>query len=255
MNTINFRPAFKYKFRDTIKGIAVFYGIMVAISIGFIYLASLNLGNDNEVTGQLSAFVTTAAIMLFVLGIVAIREDIRLMIQNGIGRRTIFITELLLTLSVSFILAIAGELLITVGQVVIANWQGFFITDLYQMLYTNGVNYRMSLAAHFESIVFAFSIYVCASLAGILISLVFYRLNKIGTIIMAIGAPLFLFVVLPITLNRSGVWYFLKLVLSTILEFILSSPWAFVFCFLLTTIFIGILSWLLMRRAPVKPAK
>jgi len=255
MNTMNIRPAFIYKFRETIKIIVIFLGIMAAILTGVIYLVSLNLGNDNAVSGSLSAFMTVTANMLFVVGIATIREDIRLMMQNGIGRRTVFTVELLLILSASLILAVAGDVFIAIGHTVTADWQGFFITDLYQLLYANEGNYKMSFVQHFESIAFAFSIYVCATLAGILISLIFYRLNKIGTIVLAIGAPLFFFVVLPITLNRTGVGYYLKPLLVAIFEFIHSSPWAFMLCSLLTSIIIGIFSWLLMRRAPVKPAK
>jgi len=255
MNTMNVRPAFTYKFREIIKGIAVFYGIMVAILTGVIYLAYINLSNNNTTTSNFSAFMVAAANTLFVIGIVTIREDIRLMMQNGIGRRTIFITELLLTLSISLILAVAGELLIAIGQAITANWQGIFITDIYQLIYTYESNYKMSFLQHLESIAFAFSIYVCATLAGMLISLIFYRLSKIGTIIVAVGSPLFLFIILPITLKRSGAGYLLRSVLMAVFQFIHSSPWAFIFCSLLATIFISIFSWLLMRRAPVKPAK
>lgn len=255
MNTMNLRPAYKYRFCDMVKGIGFFYAIMVVVMTSVICLVSFEVSNGSNVSGSFAAFVFAATIALFVMGITTIREDMRLMLQNGIGRRTIFVTELLVVLSVSLLLAVAGELLIAIGQAVTASRSDFFITDLYQILYTDGINFNLALGEHFESIALAFGIYMCANLAGMFISLLFYRLNKMWTLIVAIGVPLLLIIGLPMLLTRGSAGRFLESVFGMMLEFALSSPWALLLCFLLAAVLIGIVNWLMMRRAPVKPVK
>ncbi|NLM77065.1 MAG: hypothetical protein GX173_03150, partial [Ruminococcaceae bacterium] len=43
-----------------------------------------------------TGFGFAAAIFLFISGIVAIREDLRLFMQNGIGRKTTFVIQILI---------------------------------------------------------------------------------------------------------------------------------------------------------------
>lgn len=248
MNTLNIRPTFYYKFSDTIKGVGVFYAVMIMVMFGLMSLVSYTASNGSKASGSFSAYVFAATLTLFIIGISTIREDMRLMLQNGIGRRTIFVTELLVALSVSLLLALAGELLIAFGQAVTANRSNFFITDLYQILYAKGSSVNMSLGEHFESIALAFGIYTCANLTGMFISLLFYRLNKIMTLAVAIGVPLLFIFGLPMMLARGPVRRFLGMVF----EFALSSPWAMLLCFLLVSIFTGIFIWLFMKRAPLK---
>ena len=255
MNTMNLRPAYKYRFCDMVKGIGVFYAIMVVVMTSVMGMVSYTASNGSEVTGSFSAFVFAASITLFIIGITTIREDLRLMLQNGIGRRTVFVSELLVVLSVSLLLCVAGELLITIGQAVSANRSNVVITDIYQMLYTNGSNYHMSLTQHVESIALAFGIYMFANLAGMFISLLFYRLNKMWMLITAIGVPIFIFIGLPVILTQTRPGLLLESVFNMIVAFALKSPWALLICFLLTAVLIGIVNWLMMRRAPVKPVK
>lgn len=255
MNTMNIRPAFRYRFCDMLKGVGVFYAIMIIVILGIISLVSYEISNGSNASGSFSAFVLAATIMMFVTGITTIREDMRFMLQNGIGRRTILVTELLVTLSVSFLLAIAGELLIAIGQAVTANQSQFYITEIYQILFADGINYTLSWGQHLESIALAFSIYTCANLVGMFISLLFYRLNKMWTLIVAIGVPLLLIIGLPMALTKTSAGRWLQSIFGLIFEFALSSPWALLFCFLLAAVLTGMVNWLMMRRAPVIAAK
>jgi hypothetical protein len=251
MNTMNIRPAFQYRLSNTVKGLGLvaFYAIMVVVIAGAIFSISHKASNGSIVLSTFSVFDLAAPFTLFVMGISTIREDIRLMVQNGIGRRTVFVTELLVALSVSLLLAVAGELLISIGQALAATWPEFSITDLYQILYANGVN--LSFGIDFERIALAFSICTFANLAGMFISLLYYRLNKAWTLAVSIGVPLLLIFGLPMMLTRSGIGHLLEHLLHMVLDFILSGPWALSLCFLLATVLTCILNWLMMRRAPV----
>ena len=111
--------ALRYKLRSSLPGIAIFYAISIAVLFG-ILIGILQLivkidGMENSISG----FGMAAAIMVFVVGIVTIREDLRLFIQHGIGRRTIFIMESLAILIVSMILALGERLLMMAGALII----------------------------------------------------------------------------------------------------------------------------------------
>lgn len=239
--------ALRYKLRSSLPGIAIFYAIAIVVLSGILIGALRIIINFEEVkTGSISGFGMAAAIMVFVVGIVTIREDLRLFIQHGIGRRTIFIMESLTILIISFILAIGERLLISAGVAFTRNNPDIQVVDLYQNLFMERTLVQSSLATHLESIAAFFAVIAGAYFTGMLISLVFYRLNKLWTVIVAVGAPLFLFVGLPILMN-----YF-ALSFEAPMNFLLSSPWIFIGCTLAGTAVIALLNWLLLRRAPIK---
>jgi hypothetical protein len=60
------------------------------------------------------------------------------------------------------------------------------------------------------------------------ISMVFYRLNKAWTIVVAVGAPVFVFAVLPILMQAAGSESFVSRMLAGLVDWILSSPWAWI---------------------------
>lgn len=251
MGTMNLRPVFRYRFRETLKSTGVVLAIMVVIMAGLTGLISYS-GSDGQVSGSISLLSFALTISLFIMGISMIREDLRLMLQNGIGRRTIFAAELLAALSVSLLLAVAGELLLTFWQAITASQPGLVVTDLYQLLYTSGTADNPSFRQHAESIALFFILFTWAHLAGIFISLLFYSLNKMWTLIVAIGTPLLLFLALR---TAHPVKPFLEAVFGAVSEFALNSPWALFLCFFSITLLIVILTWPLIRQAPIKPAK
>jgi uncharacterized membrane protein (DUF485 family) len=90
---MNLYPAFRYRFGNAVRGAGIFTGIMVAIVILVIGGICYASWNGARVSGNFSAFGLSAAIAVFVTGICTIREDLRLMLQNGVGRRTVFAAE------------------------------------------------------------------------------------------------------------------------------------------------------------------
>jgi len=252
---MNIMPAFRYRLAEAVKGALIFFGIMVLSMTGVTSVIFYIGIQGGHISGNFSGFGIAAAIMMFVIGICTIREDLRLMLQNGMGRRTVFVTELLTIVTVALLLAALGELLVIAGQAVTSGWSNYYITDIFQIVYFSEMGAHLTLTAHIASMACFFALYVCANLAGMFFSLLFYRLNKAWTIIVAIGAPLLLIFGLPNLLFWRGNPSFLSTALTKLFAFSFSTPWTLLLTFAVCAVLIAVVNWLMLRRAPVKPAK
>lgn len=250
MKNLNLAPVLKYRFQDTLKAMSIFVGIMILILFATYILIAVAVNNGSNSSGSFSAFGIAATITLFVTGIATVRDDFRLMIQNGISRRTVFTAELLVTMIISLLLAIAGEIIITIGQLIISKQPYFFISDIYQLLFTDfELATKMSMTDHIKSIILLFFLFTCTNIIGMFISMLFYRLNKVWTLIVAIGTPIFIFVILPIVLS----WKNINIL--PFFNFITKTPWHLCSFFIITAAAFAAIIWLISKRAPIKPIK
>lgn len=244
---MNFKPSFRYQFSSFLKGSAVVYLILTIIAAGLM-LGTMYVSTDSTSTFSFKGFSITAAIFLFVMGIVNIRSDLRLCLQFGISRRTSFVSELTAVLATSFILAVAGELLTGIIQALSSNNSNFYVADLYQLIYERHSTTALTLGQHAMSALLNTSLTFCACIGGMFFSLMFWRLNKLWTIVVAISIPLLANIV-PIILYKAGVN------LEPLVTWIGSSPVNFVLFFLMTATLFVIINWLLLRKANIKEAK
>lgn len=256
MTTMNIRPAFSYRFLDSLKGAGIFFGIMAlviaAVCASFIR-ATISFGNSSY--GTLTAYGFSAGITVFVFGICTVREDLRLCLQHGVSRRTVFAVQLLSASCICLILAVAGELLLAAAQAAMHNNQNLNIGDLYQVIYTDISVRELTFVQHLESAFLNLSLLLSANMAGMFISLMFYRLNKAWTIVVAVGAPLFFFAVLPILLSLSNLSRLLSRPFAALANWLLSDPWAGVLFFMLTAAVLAVFCLLMVRHAPIKASK
>lgn len=249
MKHLHIRRALEYKLKDSLRGIGIFYFIMVIVTLAFAW-GSLRIyvNLDGSSSSSFNGFGIAAMIGIFVIGIVSVREDLRLFLQNGIGRLTVFSVETLAMVIISAALAIGGELLVSLAAVIVRSDDRIMINDLYHLLFREGSTSGMSVLTHIESILIFFVFFICAYVTGMFISLIFYRLNKLWTVIVAVGAPLFLIFGLPLLIK-----YF-EISVALPVAFLVSSPWILIAFNLILASSISFLNWLLLRRAPIKVA-
>lgn len=244
---MNFKPSFRYQFSSFLKGSAVVYLILTIIAAALM-IGTMYVSTDSTSTFSFTGYSITATIFLFVMGIVNIRSDLRICLQFGISRRTSFVSELLAVLATSLIVAVAGELLTGIVQALSANNSKFYVADLYQLIYASEGTTSLTFGQHAMSALLNTSLTFCACIGGMFFSLMFWRLNKVWTIVVAISIPLLINIV-PIVLYKAGVD------LEPLVTWIRSSPISFVLFFLLTATLFVIINWLLLRKANIKEAK
>lgn len=242
---MNVLPSFRYRFADFLRGSAVFLSIYILITAG-IAVSCLTVVNG---TVGFSGYEISTCITVFVFGIVNAREDLRLGIQNGISRRSVFYGTLFAAVLVTLLLAAVGEVLTTAMQALTAGTACMEVSGLYQMLFAADTDWISApFGLHFASAVFIFSLLIGANLAGRFISLMFFRLNKLWTVIVAVGAPIFLFWILPLMLARSGIDF------GAFFKALLFTPTRVSAFFLILAAVAAAADRLLMLRAPIRPA-
>lgn len=236
------KPAFRYQLIDYLKSSGVFFLVMVAVTTATLILAARVSG-----TMSFSAFGFASVIFMFVMGIVAIRSNLRLCLQFGVSRRTGFAAALLATVCIALILSVAGELLMIAAQAVGHGLSNLTLWDTYQALFLGSPEIPMSFGQHLGSALFNTALSVAACLFGMFFSLMFWRLNKFWTIAVAIAIPVFLNVV-PWLLYRLGID------LTPLVNWMIKAPGNFILVGLAVALFFTLINWLLLRRANIKAA-
>ncbi len=194
---MKFAAIFKYRMRDCLISGGVVMLVMVALTV-LSYFGIVTFGGYEEsadgVTESYATmnFTMPYVIFMFVLGIVSIREDMRLGIQNGAGRTTSFMANLACMVLTALLLNLSCIVFYKLWALLDTD---LVIIDLYSMAFlremTPGTLGEMLLCALTGT---------AASLAftgcGVMLSLVYWRLNKAGKWIfsLALGAAFVLFI-------------------------------------------------------------
>ncbi|MBQ6808081.1 MAG: hypothetical protein IJP07_02805 [Firmicutes bacterium] len=253
MSKMNLRPMLRYTLRGSLKAISVFSLVMLLVSICIPLMFVLTPPARDQI--HFSAFFMSAAIFSLVSGIVGIREDLRMGIQHGIGRRSSFLSQLIAGLCSSLLLGILGQLLLLLGQ---ALWNGsetVFYTDLYQIVYLQDAEAVLSLGQHLEAALCTASLCLATQAGGMLISLLFYRLNKFWKLVLGIGAPIFFCIVLPSLLSALPSSSPLLQGLSAFGKWFGAAASSWILFFFGAALLALVLDWLLCRKAAITAAK
>ncbi|NCB42742.1 MAG: hypothetical protein EOM59_08995 [Clostridia bacterium] len=237
------KTAIQYKYRDSLKSALIFFSIitlvLVAMVIGFGLFQSPNS------TVYFSGYTFAATIMMFVVGVCSIREDLRLYIQNGIARKTVFVVDIAMAVLSAAAIAVGGEIFMLLGRVFSQSVKGFFVQDFYSLIYAGGSS-TLTFFQHVESVIMASSLMLLAFSGGMFFSLIFYRLNKGWSILIAITIPFILLGVLPVMIFRAYAQ------VSAWVSFMAASSWNLVLVFLAFSSIMLFINWLLTRKIHIR---
>ncbi|QNL44694.1 hypothetical protein H8790_01160 [Oscillibacter hominis] len=238
----------RYRYTDMMKGVVAFWGVMLLIVA---VIACIETGEERI---SFSAYGFSTVIMLFVLGICAIREDVRLAAQCGVGRRSAFLGNLITLLTVAGTMAAAGEVFVGTAQVVLGGRPNIFLFDLYQMLYVGADQPVLTMGQHAMSMIFVLMLGLCAAVWGSFFSLLFWRLNKFWTVVVAVAIPVLANGVPYLAIYLAGEEAVAEAGLRAV-GFLMQSPWNFIAVLAALSAAGIVVNWLLLRRAAVKAAK
>lgn len=249
-----FGNAVRFGCRNYFKGAAVFGGAMLAVYAAFSGAIPFFPAGGRSVTFNGWGFASV--FFLLVLGIVGLRENLRMFVQNGVSRRSAFLAELTAIAAVSAALAVYGQVLTGVVQLLSGGRETVFVADLYQLVYVGyapgGVMTPGQLAV---GGLLNLSLLLALGMLGEFFSALFWRLNKFWTVVAAIA--------IPVLLNGAA-WglYWLADRMPALMEavgamarWLLASPWNLMAASLLAAAALAGINWLLLRRAHIKAAK
>lgn len=241
------KAAYKYQLMDSLKGLGVFYITIVAIYVIFGGAVNLFVNGKAQVSGLDSA----TGVFLFVLGLCTFKEIFLFMQQNGASRKSLFVGRVLSFAVISGMAAVIDRVLGTLSYVLqpaghFGSGNGTIFSAIYPVSGAGG---------YIVNILFSFVAYFCIAMVGYTITLVFYRLNKIGKIAVGVGVPVVLMNALPMLdyWVFGGVFFqWLYQFLKDIYGLTSGQPWYGVLTNLVLAGLFSLFSWLLMRRAEVK---
>ncbi|MCL2201312.1 MAG: hypothetical protein FWB75_05040 [Oscillospiraceae bacterium] len=256
MTKLHIGPAMRYQWNYMWKSGLAAAGVMLAIMIilaiiltvtvtytgadGYIVEAvneDLNLNID--FSGSLTVLDAGGifTMMLFIVGIVSVREDLKFFIQHGMGRKTTYAANILISL-----ICAAGASLISLIFLLISEFIPLFHVNLTNIFSNNPlVSWLLSTLSMF----FAWQL-------GSLISLIYYRLNTLAKVIFSIAAAaLFLFVLRGLFSNLLDVLFPGYTTFWGVTGFF-GNPVNLALTLLAAGIVCSIGNFLLIRRAPIK---
>lgn len=248
---MNIKAPYKYQMAENKSSLIIFYIVIVAIYVAnFILAAVFSNINPNSFSSTSTGIEMASVIFIFIVGLCVFRENFLFSMQNGVSRRSFFLGRLLTSVTLAGIMTVIDTALLAISRVLpIAQGQLNF-GSLFEFSYGWTGPY-----VHIIPILYSFFMYLAAVMFGYFITVMFYRLPKLGKVLVGAGVPIVLFIVLPIidTMMFGGVitsgfaWF-----ITTVFGLTTGQPLLGVLSFFVLAVILSALGWLLVRRAPVK---
>ena len=229
----------RYRLTDDLRSAGTALAVVVGVNILMVLFTNDRVYDSG--TGAAMAF------WALVVGIAALRADLRLGNQMGVCRREAF-TASVVGAAVSCAAAAVGVAAVTAaGQLLTDGGGRLEVMEPYQMVYAPDT-YVMPLSGYAAMAVFCAAFYLCAAAFGMLCSAAFWRASRAGKWALGIGMGAAFGVGIPQAQYRFGP------ALERPLGLLLSNQWAADAAMLaFAAVFLGGTA-LLVRRAAIVPA-
>lgn len=237
------KTLFRYRLLDALKSLAALIAILILTPL----LLSITIAGPSMTMSGTGSFV--GSIWALVIGIVVLRGDLRLGNQFGLSRRSSFWGSVLSSTAAFAATSTVLSLLTASLQMLNQGWGiGPTVMDIYQLVYCDFNSDVMPVWDYVRMACMLFAMCLCFGFFGMLCTMAFWRLNKLGKWVLGLGMGLFLGVGFPNLAYRFSPW------LQRPVRILASNVWALI-AFLLVWAAIFLLgAWLLARRATIKPA-
>ena len=243
--------AVRYEIRNYLRAVGILLLVMLLIPLAlWVMLATLG-GQGSNFNG----YSLSVGVFGLVLGMVGIRENLRMLNQNGVSRRTAFLAEIIAQAAVAVLVSLGAAVILALYRAIPGLMARVEVSDVYQMLYGSG---SMGLAGYLR--LAAFSAAMALSLAGVgqFWSVLYWRLSKFWTVMVSISIPIVLIFGPAALLTAAGdspVGDAIVRAAAAFGRFFAGSVWNGVLVFLLIGAVSFGLSWLLVRRAVIRGVK
>lgn len=232
------KPIYKYFMTDMRNGLLVYYLVMLAIML----VNTIMLAIWTEDSSVSMSYEGCSMIASFVWGCIGFKEPFYLFSQNGSSRKSFYIARLLLMLSLGAALTVGDQLCYLIAS---------FVNSLTSSYHTFSFFGGFDTIRGPISLALSFCMFLACYGLGAFISLVFFRLNTLGKVLVGAGVPILLFVGLPM-LDAFAFAGSLLRKLAEVVIAIFSSAASIAIFFLIIAAVTMALVWLLTRRAIVK---
>ncbi|MDL2206757.1 hypothetical protein LJC33_07615 [Eubacteriales bacterium OttesenSCG-928-N13] len=230
----------------------IYYIVIIAVQVLSLVITHTIKSNSPvilTVYGSSTVDMATT-IFLFVVGLCTFKENFGMLLQNGFSRRSILVGRVLSFGAIAGLMTII-DLLLTLLFNMIGNAVGnFSVTTTFEVIYGSG-----GFGWQLLGVLCTFLLYLAVLLVGYCISLMFYRLGKLGKVLVGAGVPALVGIVGPILdliftggKNYSAIDNFF----TVIFGYDQHQPWYAVATLTVISLLVSLCTWLMLRRATVR---
>lgn len=224
----------KYQLRDYRKSVGIYYSIILILAVAWI-IAMLN----TNATGY-SNFSGSTVIFIFILGLNTFKNSFKFTHANNVSRKRFYYGTMIAIVIVSLFMAFADTILTSIFL-----QSGYYKSNFHQIY-----NY----VSFVDDFFWSFGVLLFATSIGWFITMLYYRANNIMKIIISIMPVVFIIIFSYINSLLNGK------ILSSLISFLGNilgitgevNPYNAVLSFIIGTIGLFALNYLLIRRAPIK---
>jgi hypothetical protein len=216
-----------------------------------VFVGSVSVSFPGEVS--FSGLDIATAIFLLIAGLCSFKESFLMLSQNGVSRKSMFISRLLVAISIAFGMAVIDQIATTISKICLPLSGNVTSLSLYELIYLRG-NPGNTLRAGAGMFVYHFFLYTLMTAAGYFITVMFYRLGKGGKIAVGAGVPALLMFGFPaadLIFGFSVTRAFGRFI-DAALGLTSANPYAAMITFTVATAALSFFSWMLLKKAAVK---
>ena len=233
------------------KSAIIYYGAFIFILMVLISLYIFG----GRVT--MSGIEVSTVIFLFVCGLNSFKSNFYFAKSNGISRKTFIKGLLISSIPIALVMSIIDIIINRINNIFIKN------PTLYDVSYGNllgdvGRVYEgswvqsNSLATIFNTILFQFSLCLLAYVVGIVINMIYYRSNKYVKVLVSVIPVAFIMFSGNFSIRNPGLTIRVKEFFDYIFGFNPVNVFACVTTFLVLTVVLWAIAFLLIRKAVIK---
>lgn len=189
------KKSFKYQFQEVWQSIGVLYLVQVGMRLLALFLASKVGGEHVTMTGM----NVMSAMFMLIIGMCTFTESFQFLLQNGVSRKQVLAGKLLGFAAGAGMCGVADTLLGIVDQKLNGWGKIKFGGELLPLLYPEFLDRASFVVRVIVTVALLFVVYALFAGAGCVVSIIWYRLNKVGRLVFAFGVPAVLWFVYPIT--------------------------------------------------------
>ncbi|EPY2278059.1 hypothetical protein ACXAT3_002811 [Clostridium sporogenes] len=235
----------KYQLMSSIRSTLIYYSILIGILILTLILKFTSPGSNSEVNG----IEIATAIFIFIVALNSFKSSFYFSQGNNISRKSFIIGTIKFGIIMVSVLSLIDVIINRVLNIFMS------CPTIFDIIYgqvSYGVNASWELTLNrsisnlFGTYVWTFALYVVIFMIGLLITMIYFRLNKLGQIIVSCSP-----VILSIAINNfshyicNEVWTFIENAFGTNSK----NPYMAILTFIILSILAVTIQYLLIKKA------
>lgn len=193
-------------------------------------------------------------IALGFFGYYTFRSFFSFFIQNGRSRKSILAGQTLASLTLVFAMAVLNTIILFIckqwSSYLTATYRPTDFLSFYEMVYKTSIQQTGTLSFYIINLLFNLSLFLFIITDGYLISLIYYRINRIAKLILNICFFSYFFVFHNVINSMTDGR--LNSQLGKLASIFFGKPLLAITNFMLLSLIIVYISWLLIKKAPIR---